>query len=1095
MTADLDARALARKRLDVNIVVEAGAGTGKTTLLTDRLLFLLLAGGPEREGLSISRVVALTFTDKAAGEIKARLAERLGDLLSVLDGRALPPERRALMESWLREAREDFGATDERLRTTARDALRDLDRAPIGTIHAFCRTLLQLHPVEAGLNPGARVDEGTGFDDVFEAEWARWLESALAADAPASGDWDDLLPRVSLADLKAVARETAARDTPAGGNAWAAERLVRLRAAVEALAVGQPRPVRGKIQESLDRVAERLRVLEGVVRDPLGPLPPEVPWEESDKKWPATWDPAGEAVYHEALGLVNAVSPLGEALLARARRLLEPFVAACRARYRAAGWIGFDDLLRGARDLLLNHPEARRELKARYAALLVDEFQDTDPLQGETLLLLAEGPEGEASHWRDVVLAPGRLFIVGDPKQSIYRFRGADIRAYEAFVALVLSQGGARCDLSRSFRTHAGIVEPVNRLFEDLMRESPGLQPPYRPLLPRPGDGNGAVELAVLRGGAGDADDRRAAEARWIAGWITDHCGPAGEGRPWRWGDVALLFRSASPLTVYMEALKAARVPYRVESDRDFYRTPEVIDFLNLLRVIDDPSDRVSLIGLLRSPLAMLADRDLMELAAAGALDFRRDAPAGLPPATRERLRSFYDRLARLRAAARGDTPPEAVARLLRETLLLPIAAAFYHGEQSVANLLKLTRLASESHRERGETLGAFARRLSEAVGRGVEEGESPLGEEQVDAVRLSTIHKSKGLEYKVVLLPNLAAPVQNGDRRPAALRRDWAEGKVGRRFLDRRWPDAAMVFLEADETKREEQEAVRLFYVAATRAREHVVLVGQEKPALGSFQRMLESGSRPAENGLALKDGRVIPVRSVDRDETPARTAAARPPAGRRKASAAHARAWAARRAAAVGDGPALFQKPSARSGDDVQKNITGERPAGPTPENAALLGRLCHAVLERGPLAPVDLTARVDDAARRLRAEYPDTAWDVLSGEAEGLLDAFLRGPAAAALNQSEILGREVPFLFAREGTVVRGVIDLLCRWEGRLCVIDYKTDRLSPGEEPDRAAAYAAQGADYREAVRRSLGEPCSFDVLFLRTGRRVPVGDLP
>jgi ATP-dependent helicase/nuclease subunit A len=672
--------------------------------------------------------------------------------------------------------------------------------------------------------------------------------------------------------------------------------------------------------------------------------------------------------------------------------------------------MGFDDLLRGARDLLTHHPDVRQELKARFGAVLVDEFQDTDPLQGEMILFLSEQAESRASQWKDVILAVGKLFIVGDPKQSIYRFRGADIRAYEAFVSLVVNQGGRKCDLQTSFRTHERIVEPVNRLFSDLMQEDPGLQAAYLPLLPRPGGSDGGeVELALVENGGEHGGEEtvsvssaQTAEARWIARWIVDHCGPEGAGRPWRLGDVALLFRSSSPLTTYMEALKAAKIPYLVESDRTFFGTPEVMDFLNVLRVIDDPGDRVSMLGLLRSPLVLLEDRDLMALAAAGALDFRRDPPPGLPEGARNRLRVFYDRLARLRAAARGDTLPEAAARILGETLLLPSAAAFYHGEQSVANLLKVGRLAAEAHRDRGDTLGAFARRLSEAVGRGVEEGESPLGEERVDAVRLSTIHKAKGLEYKVVLLPNLAASVQNGDRRPVALRRDWSEGKVGRRFIERQCPDAAMAFLEADEIQREEREAIRLFYVAATRAREHVVLVGQEKPARGSFLDMLKSASRPVEKGWELKDGLVIPVRAIEPGDAAARPVPPRPPAGRRKATAAHGRAWSERRAAPGAGGPALFATPSSRTADDPSKNFSGERPGGPTPAEAALLGRLCHAVLERGPLAPLELTARVDGAVRRLRAEYPDAYWSVIAGEAEGILDGFLRGDTATLVER---------------------------------------------------------------------------------------------
>ena len=1098
MTADLDARASARKRLDVNIVVEAGAGTGKTTLLTDRLLFLLLAGGPERDGLAVTRIVALTFTDKAAGEIRARLAERLGDLLAVLDGRSPPSDRAALVESWRREAREEFGADDERLRRVARDALRDLDRAPIGTIHSFCKTLIQLYPVEAGLHPGARVDEGAAFDTLFEEEWARWLEDVLGMVASSSGEWEDLLSRVPLSDLKVLARALAVRDASDPGNGWAVSRLAAQRAELERWRAAGPAPARGKIIESIDRVIARLAEVERVARNPWGEWPDDAPWEETSKKWPKDWDPAGEAVYEDARALANAVSPAGEALLARARRLLAPFVAECRARYRAAGWIGFDDLLRGARDLLLNHPEARRELKARFAVLLVDEFQDTDPLQGETLLLLAEGAEGQAAAWREVVLEPGRLFIVGDPKQSIYRFRGADIRAYESFVDLVLRQGGLRCDLRRSFRTHAGIVEPVNRLFEDLMRESPGLQPAYRALLPRPGDAAGAMELVLLKGGgAGDAGapERRAAEARWIAGWIAERCGGAGDGRPWRWGDVALLFRSASPLTVYMEALKAARIPYLVESDRDFYRTPEVVDFLNLLRAIDDPSDRVSLAGVLRSPWALLEDRALLDLAGTAALDYRRDPPADWPAADRARLRAIYDGLARRRAAARSASLPEVVGRVLRDTPLLPSVAAFYHGEQSVANVLKLARLAEELNGETGETLSGFVRRLSEAVARGVEEGESPLGEERVDAVRLSTIHKSKGLEYKVVILPNLSAAVRGGDRHPEALRRDWAEGKTGHRFVARGWPDLAMSYLDIDEGKREAQEAIRLFYVAATRAREHVVLVGQDVPGRGSFQEMLKASSRPVEGGWELKDGLVVPVVTVDRDAVPDRAAPPREATGRRKSSPAHRHAWEERRRTAAAVAAAAFRSPSAAVEPPVVKNARGERGGGPTPAPAALLGRLCHAVLERGPFVPGELTARVDGAVRRLKAEYPEADWGVLAGEAEGVLDGFLRGPTAAALNESELLAREAPFVFSKGETVVRGVIDLLHRRGGRLWVADYKTDRVAPGEEEARAASYAAQGEDYREAVRRTLGEPCGFEVIFLRSGRRVTVLDLP
>lgn len=1094
MNTDQSARDVARKCLDANIVVEAGAGTGKTTLLTDRLMFLLLAGGPDRSGLSVTRIVALTFTEKAAGEIKVRLAERLNDLLIRLDGRPLPDKRRELVDFWVREARTDFAADPDRLRTMARDALRDLDRAPIGTLHGFCRTLLQLYPIESGLNPGAQVDKGDAFEALFQDEWGQWLETELVQNGANAPAWEEILTHVGLGDLRALARDSASRELPEADGQRERARLETLRAAIERLPLGKPVPRRGKMLESLARVAERLRGLEAVARNPDGPFPTPDDWAEKPKDWPREWaTEEGEPAYAEACAVLKATSPSAEAAVARARRLLAPFVRRCRDRYRAAGWIGFDDLLREARRLLADHLDVRRELKARYGAILVDEFQDTDPLQGETLLFLAEGPESQAGSWRDVVLDPGRLFIVGDPKQSIYRFRGADIRAYESFVALVLAQGGRRCDLQRSFRTHENIVEPVNRLFGDLMREIPGLQPSYRPLLPRPGDpGAGGVELALLRD-AGGARDGQEAEARWIARWIAEHCGPEGSGRPWRLGDVALLFRTTAPLTAYMDALKSARIPYLVESDRAFYGTPEVMDFLNLIRVVENPADRISLVGLLRSPMVLLEDRHLMALADNGMLDDRSPAPPSWPPDVQQRWRECQSLLARLRAAARRDTLAEFAERLLRETPILASSAAAYHGEQSVSNLRKLARLAADANAARGETLAGFVRRLTEAVNGGVEEGESPLGEEKVEAVRLLTVHKAKGLEYRVVFLPNLAAKVQGGQRRSPSIRQDWSEGRVGRRLVERKWADLAMAFLETDERRRETEEAVRLFYVAATRARDHLILVGNARYAPGSFMEMLAKASRPAEGNWELADGLRLPLTLVQRDEGPPPRWTAATPSGRRKGSAALARRWQAREAeAAAVQGQPLFWSPSTATPVESHKMADRSRPRFSMSKDAALLGRLCHAVLEEWPFgSSAELSPFLKRAVARLAPEHSQADWPALQSEAGEILSAFLQSPPARALSDGAILSREAPFLYGDGGRIVRGVIDLLYRRDGRLWVADYKTDQVPPGEGRLRAARYAAQGDAYRKAVRLALGEPAGFEVIFLRSGESVTI----
>ncbi len=1093
MTFDHSAREVARKRLDINIVVEAGAGTGKTTLLTDRLLFLLLAGGPDQKGLSITRMVALTFTEKAAGEIKVRLAERLNDLLRRLDGQGVSEKGAARTEDWLREAREEWHATDERLRRMAEEALRELDRAPIGTIHSFCKTVIQLFPVEAGVNPQFQMDKGDALEALFKTEWSRWLEKELVRGTPTEPLWRDVLTHVPLDDVATLAKALAGSPAVDGHTAILSDRLAALREALDRLPEGKPLPRRGKMLESLRRLSERFQSVETVSRDPWGPLPVPTEWKEDAKTWPKEWEGLdGESVYQEACALAKGISPEGEATLARVRKLLAPFVAHCRSRFRAEGWMGFDDLLRGARDLLADHPDVRRELKTRYGAILIDEFQDTDPLQGEMLLFLAERLESEARTWRDVLLAPGKLFIVGDPKQSIYRFRGADIRAYEAFVSLVLSQGGQKCDLQTSFRTHSGIVEPVNRLFSDLMRESPGLQPAYLPLLPRPGEGgSGGVELVLVESG-GDTPSGQEAEARWIARWVVEHCGAEGDGRPWRLGDVAILFRSTSVLTTYMDALKAAKIPYLVESDRAFYSTPEVMDFLNLLRVIQNPSDTVSLVGLLRSPLILLEDRHILHLAEAGELDDRRPLPSGLPANVAARLSEFYGELGRLRLAARGDSLGELAARLLRDTALLPAAAAVYHGEQSVSNLMKLARLAAEANDARGETVEGFVRQLSGSVGDGVEEGESPLGEERADAVRLLTVHKAKGLEYKVVFLPNLSAAVQSGSRRTSALRQDWAEERVGHRLVERKWSDLGMAFLDADERRREKEEAIRLFYVAATRAREQVILLGNEKAAGGSFMEMIRGASRPVDGVWELADGLRLPVTSVAQEEGKRLLWAGKTPNRKSALTPSLERRWEKRlaHAASVAGAP-LFRSPSTQTHEPEKQD--GTEGATRLPKgDAALLGRLCHGVLEFWEWGGrANVSAAVERTAHRLSSEFPAARWEEIQPEAVDLLAGFFESAVGREVGAQTILARETPFLFAEKGVVVRGVIDLLYRRDGKLWVVDFKTDRVKPGDSLVRAERYAHQGRDYRSAVQRSLNEPCGFEIIFLRTAERVDV----
>lgn len=1120
MIIDQEYRDVARRILDHNVVVEAGAGTGKTTLLTDRLLFLILAGGKDGKGLDISRVAAMTFTEKAAGEIKARLSTRLSDLIAVIDGRPLPEERQTRVVDGLMEVKQYFKRTPAQVREAAQEALSRMDRARIGTIHQFAASLLRSYPLEAKVDPRAEVDEGAVFETLFEEEWNRWLDGELGTKPPRASQWMEVLSAAPLEDLTALARalcRESAAEPRLGPSDKMRERLGRLQEDLQHLPLGKPEPgAASKILDGIAPVSTHLGdLLESIARPPLSlPAKPRGDFrKEKSRTWPKAWEGlSGLETYEEAVALADGTSAWAETLIRRAVELVRPFAESFRESYARRGNIGFDGLLLRARALVRDRADVRLELKRRFDAFLVDEFQDTDPVQGEIVLFLAEEVESAASRWEDVRLAPGKLFLVGDPKQSIYRFRGADIRAYDRFTKLVITQGGMRCPLQANFRSHAGIVSPVNVVFQSVMKEDKDLQPAYLPLHPRTegtqeSDGP-AVELVLAVPGT-DGEDLNAlrsqrAEARWIAGWISKNCSARKEGdksRVHTFRDVAILLRATTSLGVYLEALKDAKIPYVVE-DRAFYGAQEVIDFVNLLRVLDDPRDVVSLTGLLRSPLVGLDDKEIYLLRVGGELDYTQEPAktSRLTDVSYYRVKSFYGLLKRFRDRVGKDPLADFVARLLKESFLAEMCAAAYHGEQTLSNLGKLGRLAMEMGEKQGASLKEFIRRAALAVAEATEEGESPLADEHLDAVRLLTIHKAKGLEFPIVILPNLSAPAGGNQGEGPVIRQDWEKGEAGLRLPVSGAADLAMVLISREEARREEAERTRVLYVAMTRARERMILLGRAEGTDGrSFAGLLsragawpKAGERPKE--LYLLEGGNLPVSYV----TP-------------EAAGSAPQARADRSRSALGDTAALAALWKTRiEALDLQRTLTSfesptaylqetEKTFADAPGEAVvagvgtLVGQVCHRVLEEWDYAKVDdLTDRIARAYQVLKQRFPVAYWSPVARESEKILEIFLASDQARRLSKCHILGRESPFLCAAPGgKIVRGSIDLLFREGGRLWVADYKTDRVPEDQMELHSQRYEPQGRSYIDAVEKIMGEKCGFMVLYLRLGKAVEI----
>jgi ATP-dependent helicase/nuclease subunit A len=1121
---DAEARKRARLNLGANTVVEAGAGTGKTTLLSDRFLFTLLAGGGKGEGVELTRIVALTFTEKAAGEIKDRLFTRLLDTLAHLEGRELPPARRKVAELWLKDAKTAFNADEKRVRAMAEAALREMDRANIGTIHHFAAQLLRRYPLEAGVDPSFEVDEGGTFDELFEAEWARWLDRELGEHPSRKALWLEVLAHASLEELAALARVLSSEGMRQAGLSTTPAMRESLRKLAHDFKhlddpkLKRPKP-RGAIRENLPPIAAFLE--DFAHRLEKDEKLPDLPVYRAFKhgKWPSNWeDPEAEKVYAEGWALAENASPEAELLVKKGLELVLPFADEFRKGYLRRGYIGYDGLLVKARDLVRDHREVREALKERFAALLIDEFQDTDPLQGELLLFLGEEPKHHAKDWGHIHFGPGRLFVVGDPKQSIYRFRGADIRAYEGFTAALINQGAERCDLQTNFRSHKGIIAPVNAVFSRVLVAEPGLQPPYKEIYERPaGDEPRApgLELALVlpEEGKDEAKTEPAswAQARWCADWILRNCIIGKNEGKFHLRDVALLLRTTRPMGAYLDAFKNAGIPFVVEADGYFFGTQEVVDFVNLLRVLDDPEDRVALAGLLRSPLAAIDDDELLALSRARELRYDKDpVKAEIPNQTKRRLASFFKVLRELRERAGREPLGDFVGLVLERSFLLEALSAVYHREQTLANLLKFRRMAAEASEDSGLTLREFIGAVARSMRDAAREGESPLADDGLDAVRVLTIHRAKGLEFPVVLLPELSRNPPSGGGDESECQSDWYEGTVGL-ALGRR-TDLAWHRIDASRREREEREALRLLYVAMTRAKEHLVLMGvaQAKQTRSFAGILREAGFWPAKGEQPLVLG-VDGVKLEPQYLTAAYKSTEEPalPEGKKRQpdGKALAKAWSLR-AEECGalSAKKLFITPTDALKELPKRPASEERELSAVRAQAALVGDICHKFLEGwdykggGKLEP-----SLAEAVRLILARHPAADPKALADECRPLLEKFLASAFAKELAKVEILARELPFVAAHEGSVLRGSIDLLYRKDGKLRVADYKTGTADKAQAADvhrsasaagsrgalaaHAERYKPQARAYASAVHQALGELPSVELVFLRSGQVV------
>jgi ATP-dependent helicase/nuclease subunit A len=1087
VTVDAAARDDIRDLHDATLFVEAGAGTGKTTALVSRVVSLIARGR-----VTIRELAAITFTEAAAGELRDRVRYRLEQAAAGATEHALTSQER------------------ERCRA----ALDDLDDAALSTLHGFAQRILAEHPLEAGLPPGFDVVDDVEAAVRFEERWGEFLD-VLVADpelepvlltALALGVDFDSLRRVArvLHDHYERLRPGSAVATrpPAVDLQPVLTLLEQVRACLAECLAPQD-----KLFEHIEGLAGWIDVLCGA-RDDLDRLDllVQMPKLATKVGRHGNWRCPVEEVRalleqaDEARAAVLAVQHRAtlDVLLAR----LRGFVRSYAQERRREGLIEFHDLLVLARDVLQRDSQVRAALATRFRVLLIDEFQDTDPLQIEIAVLLAsDDPDAGDRPWWEMTIEPGRAFFVGDPQQSIYRFRRADLELYHR-VEQELHEG--RRLLTQNFRSVPGILEWVNDVFARLFDSAePGFQAAHVPLHAERDAVPTVTPPVATFGGPADVQlvaEIRAVEAADVAtlvrkikedGWeIADPV--TGAIRPARYDDVALLLPTRTALPDLEHALERADVPVRIESQSLVFSTAEVRDLLSILTALDDPTDEIALVASLRSPAFGCGDDDLVDYhQRGGRWDYRRAVPEDLrsdhPVVTaKEALRRLHD-------ARWWQSVSQTVEAIVRERRMLELAVTHRRPRDHWRRIRFFLDQARAYDAASGRGLRGFIEWVQQLADERARAVEIVVPEPDDDALRVLTVHGAKGLEFPIVILAGLNVAPPNRPT-PVLWNPDGSfEVRVGRaahRYQTTGWEDRS-----DREDALDAAERLRLLYVAVTRARDHLLVSLHHKRTdrLDTHAALLCAHDADGRAELLDLDG-----------AAPAVLPSAPQPNGGDAVEAPGERdAWIATRAdlLARAGRPAtvaattLAKEPTDLGADPAleKDEPADERPAWRRGRAGTAVGRAVHAVLQTVDLATgdgLDATAR----AQALAEGIPQR-------------EAEIRALAQSVLQSSTVRGavtggrywREVPVAAIVDDVTVEGFVDLLIETLEGLVVVDYKTDHTPTDDDLDAAMdRYRAQGAAYALALERALGTPvarCVF--VFARRRRAVEreVDDLP
>ena len=1016
-----------------NLVIEAGAGTGKTTAIVAEVLKLMLA----RADLQPERIVLMTFTEKAAGEIADRIRIALEELAHGAS-------------EWPAGSPNPLVHVRDEDRPAIAHHLANIDALRSQTIHSFCQSLLRSFPLEAGLDPQFKIIEGFERSLLYGQVYDAWLdhETRVAPVEETVREWELLFAHANylflIRDLILTLsnRRDLLGDTASSFGSFEDDVLPKLEDALiwirrdtatckdsAASAVAtyiREAPFRGGTLDQwidyLQPIAPAMREIKlpgcGALKEPMREL-------RSGN--------TGDSIYDRLTAHRAAM-----ALVALTRR----FLAFLDEEKRKLGVVDFDDLLLRTQ-AVLEDGQVLARARAQFDHIFVDEFQDTDRTQANIIRKLARDASGQ--------YVPGRTVVVGDPKQSIYGFRRADPETYYRMTEELREGGAERRVIGDQYRSDPPLLETINAMFAQLFPEQehdPNVfRPAYNTLRPARAKSRRELDARVtlLHAQHEEKADRFFVEAEAIAEWIRRNR----DGGPNDLQRFAILFRRLTVLDDYLDTLRRYDIDYVLPPTRSFLDRRAPVDLVAVLRAIAYPFDLGAQISAARTPYFALTDIEVVDgcrLAVGGEED--RQPPTG----NRQPWIGFTEAMNAFRASARHLTISQLIDLLLTTTKIEEIYHSAADGDRHLAHLERVRAIAFEYDQRLGGSVQQFVDEIGERRGE-PEEMEPSLLDESQNAVRIMTVHAAKGLEFGTVILPDLSFQASGGGvqlftvEEPPRMVLTGGPDSLSANFGPGSEP------LKKIARERDQAEMLRLFYVAVTRAETDVVFVFNPEEKKSGFQKavlaLLGEPSFPDEG----REVRTTPIGPVAFEKIVAEGAGIR--ARKRLHDAERERELAGDIVPWTSVAPEPVEEPLTSA--EVAAKRAGSR-------NKAA-GILLHRTLElwdgRSDVEPLlqQLAAEAaadQDAVQRVRRR----------------LATIARSETLQRIARAETIGREFPIRFLEEGVVVERRIDRLLRERDHDTVIDYK----SGAPEPSRVEKDRKQVRKYAEAVTQITGRPC-------------------